>query len=123
MKAFVGADVTRDIPWPQVLPDNVELSFLIAKPRLQRSIPKPDALYRKPGMENGHRLAFPLRMPAAFAPPRLGRHPLSSRRVYQEILQQPHLVDFRSGSWSCQNTWAETLASRQHFSADFDGQL
>src|SRR5580692_4684231 len=44
-----------------MLPDHVELGGLIAKPRLQRANPKPDALMGEPGLENRHRSAFAAR--------------------------------------------------------------
>ena len=60
--ALVGADVTDDIAWPEMPPDCEELRSLIAKQGLQRANSKPDALGRKPSLENRHRLAFPLRI-------------------------------------------------------------
>ena len=52
--ALVGADVADDIAGADVAPDDIELGCLIAKPRLQRPNPKPDAFIGKPGVENGH---------------------------------------------------------------------
>ena len=52
---LVGADVADDVARPDVAADHVKLGLLVAKPRLQRANPKPDAFGGKPGLQNGRR--------------------------------------------------------------------
>jgi hypothetical protein len=62
-----------------MLPNNIELGGLIAKPRLQRANPKPDAFMGEPGLENRHRSAFAAREARGRADLRLARMPIETR--------------------------------------------